>query len=154
MSNLITLAGKPFRAIKHSTIEHDFHAMALLREANLHEVYMQEGETPEDFAMRILNGAIASGKAFDLLGTFLVPAAIEDGQWSPAVAHETAALLRHTTDLQEKHRIRSAVVSCIIGFFQSGLTYSMTSPKSSVSPKAEVHDSGSAAHSTLATGAI
>ena len=117
----VEIGGQKWRAVKRSTIEHDFWLMKNIREAGLDAVRIQPGEKPEEFAVRLLHEVIGSGKAFMLLGGMLLPESIPDEQWSPERAHETAAFMRGLAADEDKAAVKSAIISLLTGFLEAGL---------------------------------
>jgi hypothetical protein len=117
----LEIGGQKWRAVKHSTIEHDFWLMKHIREAGLDAVGLRPGEKPEEFAVRLLHEVIGSGKAFTLLGGFLLPDGVPDDQWSPERAEQTAALMRGLAADEDKTAVKSAIISLLTGFLEAGL---------------------------------
>lgn len=134
----LQIGGQTWRAVKRSTIEHDFWLMKHIREAGLDGVRMRKDEKPEDFAVRLLHEVIDSGKAFTLLGGFLLPDGVPDEQWSPQQAERTAAFMRGLSGDEDKTTVRSAIISLLTGFFEAGLASSDNSATASVSQPASV----------------
>lgn len=151
----IKLNGREYRAIKHSTIEHDFWMMDLIRAAGLDRVILEQDETPQAFAERLLNMVIGTGHAFALLGGLMVPCGNPDIDWTPAMADEIAAHIKLTTDPNEKAEIRNQLVALLIGFFNAGLIVLTSSPSYSASPSAAPAETSteSGDTTTTATGA-
>jgi hypothetical protein len=121
MAEIIELGGRKFRAIINSTVEHDFTVMQLLAKAGLDAAAQQEGESYDDFAVRLMSQVIGSGQAFDLIGAFIVPDAIADPEWVPQTGIDTAAFARKLTAPDDKLQIRQLVVTLLAGFSQAGL---------------------------------
>lgn len=115
------IGGQKWRAVKRSTIEHDFWLMKHIREAGLDAVRIQPGEKPEEFALRLLHEVIGSGKAFALLGGMLLPDGVPDEHWTPERAEQTAAFLRGLAADEDKAAVKSAIISLLTGFLEAGL---------------------------------
>lgn len=115
------LGGRAFRSIGESTIQHDYTFMGMVREAGLDRPTLEPGETPQDFAARLLGEILSSGRAFDLLGVLLIPEGMEDTDWTPELGEETAAHLAHLTEPDDKAKVNGLVLSTLIDFFQTGL---------------------------------
>jgi hypothetical protein len=130
------IGGQKWRAVKRSTIEHDFWLMKHIREAGLNAVHLRPGEKPEDFAVRLLHEVIGSGKAFTLLGGMLLPDGVPDEHWTPERAEQTAAFMRGLAADEDKAAVKSAIISLLTGFFEAGLASSDTSDTASVSQPA------------------
>jgi len=134
MSDVFTLGGQQYRPIKCSTIEHDFWLMDRVRAAGLDAIALQDDETHEQFAERLLQTIIVSGTAFELLGGFLLRHPHGDLDWSPAMATDTANALRKITAPEEKAVIRGIIVGMLLDFFAAGLIVLSSSQKSSIGP--------------------
>lgn len=148
-----TFAGRQYRAIARRTIENDFTCMGLIRAARLDALVMEEGESPEDFAMRMYERAVASPEVWELLGCVLIPAEIDDLAWTKALMKASANALRQVTEPAEKRQIQTSVVGMITGFFQNGLASIRISRRSSSLPEVEAQpNSGTEASSISGTG--
>jgi hypothetical protein len=132
MAQIIELGGKSYRAIEVSTVEHDFTVMQLLVETGLDKVSKAEGESADDFAIRVLRTVMASGKSFDLLGAFLIPADIPDLDWTPELGVVTRQFVSRIADPAEKLLVRNALVTMLLSFSEAGL-FSWTDSRESSS---------------------
>ena len=121
MAESIELGKRKFRAIEVSTLEHDFTVMQLLAKAGLDAAAQQEGESYDDFAVRVMSEAIGSGNAFDLIGAFIIPEGTSDLDWTPRTGIDTAHFVRKLTAQEDKLQIRQLVVTLLAGFSQAGL---------------------------------
>ena len=148
----IKIGGRTFVPVKNSTIEHDFWLMAHIRGAGLDRIAIEEGEAPDDFAMRLLGEVINSGRIFPILGGLFLPEKISSLDWTPEIADETASFLKKISDPQDKLEIQRQVISLLISFFQSGLASLRNSRKSSGTGPQSTSDSGSGDRSILGTG--
>ena len=117
----LEIGGQKWRAVKRSTIEHDFWMMKHIHEAGLDAVRLRPGEKPDEFAVRLLHEIISSGKAFILLGGMLLPETIPDEHWTPERAEQTAAFLRGLSADEDKAAIKSSVIWLLTGFLETGL---------------------------------
>lgn len=155
MENSITIGGKIFRVIKSSTLEHDHWCMGEIRGAGLDRMTVAKDELPDDFVRRILAETIRSGRVYALLGGFLIPDDVQDNDWTPDIAKETAGFMRKLTDPADKSIVNMQVVALLIGFFEKGLvTLTTFKASSSESQETNVSESNvSAAASTSAIGA-
>jgi hypothetical protein len=127
----MTIGGREWKAITNSTLEHDFWTMGQIRAAGLDRVVIEEGEKVEEFFLRIQREAINHGRAFLLLGGFLMPAEVDPLDWSEEMAIETANFFRKLTDPADKRVVQLQFASMLAGFFANGLASLMTSRKSS-----------------------
>ena len=148
----ITIGGRAFVPVKNSTIEHDFWLMAHIRGAGLDRIAIEEGEAPDDFAVRFLGEVISSGRIFPILGGLFLPEKIASIDWTPEVAEETVALLKKVSDPEDKTQIQRQVISLLISFFQSGLVSLRISQRSLGTGPQSTSDSGSGARSISGTG--
>ena len=148
----ITIGGRTFVPVKNSTIEHDFWLMAHIRGAGLDRIAIEEGEPPDDFAVRLLGEVISSGRIFPILGGLFLPEKIASIDWTPEVAEETVAFLKKVSDPEDKAQIQRQVISLLISFFQSGLVSLRISRKSSGTGPQSMSDSGSGGRSISGTG--
>ena len=144
------IGGREWKAITNSTLEHDFWTMGQIRAAGLDRVVIEEGERVEEFFLRIQREAINHGRAFLLLGGFLMPAEMDALDWSEEIAIATADFFRKLTDSEDKRVVQLQFASMLAGFFANGLASLMTSRKSSEGDgEASIETEGS---STSATG--
>jgi hypothetical protein len=148
----IKIGGRMFVPVKNSTIEHDFWLMAHIRGAGLDRIAIEEGEPPEEFAVRLLGEVISSGRIFPILGGLFLPEKISSLDWTPEVAEETAAFLKKVSDPDDKALIQQQVVSLLISFFQSGLVSLRISQRSLGTGPRSTSDSGSGGRSISGTG--
>jgi len=114
----VTIGGILYRKLRESTLEQDAAILKILDEQDLRVLQMADGEKAEAFALRIITDLILSGKAFPILGCFLVPDGVK---WTQEVAKETAERLREITDPEDKNKIRNALVPFLHDFFCAGL---------------------------------
>jgi len=137
LSDKHVLGGRTFLTVHESTVEQDFHFLALVKRARIDEIVMERGEAPETFARRLLETTIESGAILDLLGCLLVPeeAAPRDHDpgeaWTREMGEETARFLGGLRDPTDKATIRCLVLSLLVSFFESGIVSLQTSTTSS-----------------------
>jgi hypothetical protein len=148
----IKIGGRTFVQVTNSTIEHDFWLMAHIRGAGLDRIAIGENEPPEDFAVRLLNDVISSGRVFPILGGLFLPEKISSLDWTPEVAEETAAYLKKVSDPDDKALIQQQVISLLLSFFQSGLASLTISRRSSGTDRGAEPASGSADRPISGTG--
>jgi hypothetical protein len=131
------LGGRTFFTLRESTVEQDFHFLALVKRARIDEITLAPGESPEAFARRLLEATVESGAILDLLGCLLVPeeSAPRDRDpgeaWTRVMGDETARFLGRLRDPADKAKIRSLVLSLLVSFFESGIVSLWTSTTSS-----------------------
>jgi hypothetical protein len=137
MSEKYTLGGRTFLPVTESTVEQDFRFLALVKQARIDEITMAQGESPEDFARRLLETTIENGVILDLLGCLLVP---EDrapldrdpGEaWTKQMGDETARFLGSLRNPRDKAEVRGLVLTLLVSFFDSGIVSLWTSKTSS-----------------------
>ena len=137
MNEKHVLGGRTFLTIKESTVEQDFLFLALVKRARLDDVVLEPGESPEDFARRLLEAAVESGAILEILACLLVPEeAAQRGRdpgeaWTRETADETARFLGGLKKPEDKDKIRSLVLSLLIPFVESGIVSLRTSMTSS-----------------------
>ncbi len=124
---IVTIGGRQWRSLVRLTIEHDFWVLNQTEEAGI-SLYTKKGEDPGQFAARLLREVIASGKAFLLVGAFLIPDELEDQAWSPALAQQTADFMRKLEGEEDKAILQNAIISLLLGFFEAGLRLSNNFP--------------------------
>ena len=137
MNEKHVLGGRAFLTIKESTVEQDFLFLALVKRARLDDVVLEPGESPEDFARRLLEAAVESGGILEILACLLVPEeAAQRGRdpgeaWTREMAEETARFLGGLKKPEDKDKIRGLVLSLLIPFVESGIVSLRTSTTSS-----------------------
>lgn len=141
----ITLGGREFRPVVGATIEHDYWLMGHIRRAGIDRCALEEGESPDDYALRLMREVINSGEAFTLLGGTLIPADKKVTDWTPAIAQETAEFLKRLTDPNDKQKLNGCTASLLAGFFSSGLASLETSRRYSI-PEPGPQNDRSAVH--------
>lgn len=124
------LGGRTFLSVTDSTVEHDLYFHGIAGRAGL-RFEKRDGESVEEFAARILEETVQSGKALDLLGCLLVPEEIGVDGWTPEEARKTATFIGQLRGEEDKARVRALILSLLIGFFGCGLASISTSPRSS-----------------------
>lgn len=141
MTEKHVLGGRTFLTIKESTVEQDFLFLALVKRARLDEVVLEPGESPEDFARRLLEAAVESGAILEILACLLVPEQAaprgrDPGEaWTREMAEETARFVGGLKKPEDKDKIKGLVLSLLIPFVESGivsLRTSMTSSRAAV----------------------
>ncbi len=137
MSEKHILGGRTFLPVTESTVEQDFRFLALVKQARIDEITMAQGESPEDFARRLLETTIENGVILDLLGCLLVPEdrAPQDRDpgevWTRQMGDETARFLGGLRSPKDKAEVRGLVLSLLVSFFDSGIVSLWTSKMSS-----------------------
>ena len=155
MNEKHVLGGRTFLTIKESTVEQDFLFLALVKRARLDEVVLEPGESPEDFARRLLEAAVESGAILEILACLLVPVEAaprgrDPGEaWTREMSEETARFLGGLRKPDDKDKIRSLVLSLLIPFVESGIVSLRTSMRSS---RAAVPKTSKSRRSPDATG--
>lgn len=116
----ITLGGREFRPAAVFTIEHRIWSEGVLERANVIGATMEPGEDPDQFARRLWREMRSGPELYNLLAMMLVPAALQDTDWSPAVAKETAEFIRGLTAPEDYQTINDVALAMLTGFFASG----------------------------------
>ena len=153
MTEKHVLGGRTFLSVTESTIEHDLYFHALAGRAGLRFEKGDE-ESPEDFAARILDELVQSGQTLELLGCLLVPEEVGVEGWTPDEARRTAAFIGQLRGEADKARVRSLVLSLLIGFFGCGLASVWTSPRSSRNQPAADTGAGPSPATATAAGPV
>jgi hypothetical protein len=130
MSEIITIAGQKFKPITNSTMRHDIWTQGQLERAGLSRVNLEAGETPEEFAMRVLRQAAMNSDIFLLLGGLIMPADVEPLKWTVEMAHETGEFLGNVTEPLDKAMVQAQINAALTTFFATGLCSLMTSQRS------------------------
>ncbi|SRR6266705_1376587 len=154
-NNIITLAGRDFRPIKHSTINHENWMMVRIRAAGLVSMKLADGEDTEAFIRRLASSVWESGKAVEIMSGLLIPAEIEDVKWTPEMAPRMADFIGNLFEDDDKAKVRQAIGEFLYLFFIIALYSSKTFPKFSEEAEAEKvgERSGSGASSDSTIGA-
>lgn len=145
MATTHTLGGRVFREAKRSTIEHDIWTMDQIRASGLDSVRRDPDEMFEEFGLRLLDVALRSGRALDLIGGLLLPDEVDDLDWSPELAKETAKFLGRLSSEEDKQQVHVLLGKLVAGFFAAGVLSVGTSPVSSASQMAPSDSSATAA---------
>lgn len=126
---LIRLGGREFQPVVDGTIEHDYWLMGLIRRAGIDRCVIEDGESPDEFAIRLMRELVNSGHAFSILSGVMMPADREVCDWTPAMAADTEAFLKRLTAPEDKQTLNACTASLLAGFFVNGLATLRTSPK-------------------------
>ena len=141
MPDHITIAGHQFKAVANSTMRHDVFTQGQIEKCGLGRLEQFADELPEEFARRVYRTSILSGDVFLLLGCLLMPHDKDPLEWSEAMARQTADIFANASAPEDKALIQGQICSALAGFFANGLSYVVTSRKSSgASAAAETGD--------------
>ena len=149
--NEIEIGGRRFYAAASRSIANDFWIMSEAHRVGLANLHVEPGETPVDFARRVLNQAIEGGAVFTLMGGLLFPADMKPEEWTEKTAAETGAFLRSVVSEKDKEVIRSSVTAMLSNFFSHGLASATTSATSSAAIMEAMAGGGPAALHDLLT---
>ena len=133
----IVIAGRKFKPVVDSTIEHDVWTVELIKKCGLDVIEMQPGESPAEFAQRVFLQASKDLIVFDLLGGLLMPIDTKPENWTPEIAHETGRHFATVCEPEEKKAIRALIAEALMGFFAKGLSSTRISPRSSIAETPE-----------------
>lgn len=120
--------GKPFVTITEGTAERDDYVSRLEGRAGLRLAKQLPGESPEDFAQRLLFQLIDADVRFEILGGLLVPKGTADEAWTPEMAAETAGFLRGASQVEDKAAINTQTLALLADFIARGIDWSGTTP--------------------------
>jgi hypothetical protein len=129
---VVEVAGRKFRFILNSTLEHDWWVMGLIQDSGLdpNQFGQRDGEQPGDAAIRLLRAALSSGHAFKIMGGLLIDANLIDMDWTPEHAQQTAEFFRSLSDPTEKASMQTLLVQILISFFSTGRGFKNSSSTS------------------------
>ena len=123
--------------VERSTLANDFYIMKQLRATGIADCTPREGESANDYALRLLYSVVENGAPFELLGGLLLPEGIPDEKWSPDQAEITAAMLGRLTDEESKAEVQRVLIALLTDFFREGLRYLKPSPDVSTQAQPE-----------------
>jgi hypothetical protein len=126
----IQIAGREFKAVTDSTLEHDVWTVQQLDRAGLRNLILEDGEKPDEFVERILAKLMLDGAVFELLGGLFMPAELEGKGWTPEMAFETGRLFASTTG-EDKAIVKRQIAGAVEVFLAQGLLSSIRSRRSS-----------------------
>lgn len=114
-------------------MDRDVYVMGLVRAIGLDELPILTGESPQQYAVRLLSHLLQREEVFRLMGGLILPEELEDLAWSRAVGAETAAFLAGLTEPADKAAVTDILIGVLVPFLQSGLV-SLTRSAASSSP--------------------
>ena len=118
----VTLGGREYHYIgANGTLARDLYLMMLIRHAGLADAGMLEDETPEDYAERLLDMLLTSGRPLQILGGMIVPKGTKSDEWTEELARATASDLGRISDPAQKKKVQQELLSVVLGFFENGL---------------------------------
>jgi hypothetical protein len=139
---IIDLGARRWRIIETSTLEHVIWMDLQVIESGLGRMLQQpvaasEGEA---HAGAIWEAISRSQKAFSILGGMLVPETVPDNEWSPVLAENTATFMKKLTAPEDHARIRTLLISVVLGFFvaarrSAGLSAAALEAPGAVAPR-------------------
>lgn len=127
----VTIAGREFKEVRHSTARHDILTQGQIIAAGLHSLTIEPGEQHDEFMMRVLRTAALKSDIFLLLGHLIMPANQQGKEWTPEMAKETAEFLGNVTDQRDKQIVQAQITSALMSFFLNGISFLSHSPNSS-----------------------
>lgn len=136
---LIELGCRNFRIIETSTLEHLIWMDRQVTEAGLSRSFRAGlgTKTADEFAAGVWEQISKSGQVFSLLAGMLIPQNLRDEDWTPEEAAKTIAFLKKLTSPVDHARIRSLLVSVVLGFFGSARGFAAVSDiASTAAPRA------------------
>jgi hypothetical protein len=128
---VIEIGGRKLTFTGESTARHDMWTMRQIAACGLNTLMQGNGETEEQFMVRLYSTALQSGDFFLLLGCLLIPEEVKPSEWSTDLAKQTAEFLASITNPEDKAKLRILLASGLMPFFQAGLRSSKISLKSS-----------------------
>jgi hypothetical protein len=128
----VVLGGRTFSVVIEGSIDWDCHMMAALRKAGMMPLpRLLAGETPGEYAMRMLIEMLAGGHLPNLLGIVLVPAETSSTAWTPEVGAATEEYVRKLSAPEDRKKVHNLAVSILLDFFRDGTASEMISLTSS-----------------------
>lgn len=131
--NVLTIAGRRYKPPGVLTLRRDIYIMSRVRRAKLDSLPMNEGESAEAYAHRLLDYLMGYDEVLDLLGSMLVPEETDEKDWSPELAKKIGGTLGALVDEEGKAAVRMILISVLVPFLSSGLA-SLTITASSSGP--------------------
>ncbi len=131
MAEKLSLGGRCYVPAGVGPVRHDLFVLHQARHAGLYGAQIREDEPPEEFAARLLDGVLTSGRALLLLGALLLPDGTKVEQWTEELAYRTAGELGGINDPGEKKRLYGELITLIHDFFVNGLGPWIASRRSS-----------------------
>lgn len=132
-AKILTVAGRRFKPPGVLTLRRDIFIMSRVRRAKLDSLPMNEGESAEAYAHRLLDYLMGYDEVMDLLGAMLVPENVDEKDWTPKLAAQIAETLGSLVDDEGKAAVRMVLISVLVPFLSSGLA-SLTITASSSGP--------------------
>ncbi len=124
----ITLGGRSFKPVTHSTLEHDIATCEMLQRMGMADLTARSGETDRQLQDRIMSGVVKSGELLPLLGHLIMPTA--KNEWTPEMAIETAVFLGALKNPKDKATLLGLIVELALFFCKVALGCILTSQKS------------------------
>jgi hypothetical protein len=171
----IRLAGRVFVPVGETTVEHDIEFLRLMKVAGLEDPTMREGENPDVYAWRIMQGLIEAKALLPLLACLIIPETnavqplgrvrrflervglvrpeIRQTGWTHEIAAATRIFLGDLTEPSDKALVYNLVAELLFPFLRSGLSSWCSSPRSSGTVAGPLAESGGqSAAATLVPG--
>jgi len=127
----IPLGGRLFRAARSTTAERDDYLAGRIALSGVKNVTKEDGESPVDYVERLLGHLQASGYVDAMIGGLLTPLEIDDLEWTPAIAAETAAYAGQLHEPKDKEQRNVVLLTLLLDFFVAGMSSSAASSVSS-----------------------
>lgn len=121
MSDPIILRGRRYRAVQQPTLRHQVFMSEVEKAAGLTKPELEPGEQPDDFALRLVHRANDAGVLYLMLGAMLVPEELQDLDWRPEMARETAELVANLQDPEEVSRVHRFIGEALLPFMTAGI---------------------------------
>lgn len=129
------LAGRRFRAVAKPTVDWMIAASNELRLAKVDKFVKAEKEDNAQFAERFVDQVQASGRLVDLAAVLVVPAEIDDADWTPAMHQQTRRLFGRLQDEADQIKLFHMLEE-VFRFFVYARLYSMPSRTATQQPGA------------------
>lgn len=117
----VALGTRIYRVLRAKKAKHELWMSGTCYKAGLYDLRRHQGETNQQFAARLHGELSASGAGYRVLGGLIIQEHLEDKDWTPEIAEETAQFVGELEGEDDLETIRCLMRSFLIGFFSSGM---------------------------------
>ncbi len=124
LSGEVKLGGKTFQVVNYDVITalNEHYIMKLMRATGLDKVLpLVEGETNDQYMMRLQAALVDTLRLAELLGGFLLPLGRTETDWSLQMAAETQRFIEGLTRPDDKATLHSLGFDVTMDFFRAGI---------------------------------
>jgi len=116
-----TLGGRKFRQILKSTVRHDLYMMEAIRKSGLNGITKRVDESPDEFALRLLDQLISTNAFVPVLASCFIDADKQDLDWTPESSEQLAKFFENLSEPEDKNVVFQLAVRLIMDFFEQGV---------------------------------